>query len=284
MALAVLALALPAFADTRDQIDPTQIVVHDSPLDVGSWPVTATISQLTMRPGQNAGLSFQTSPALGDSWVVQAFPADHPDLLKCAPIPDVTDGCLQYTVWAVVKVSGQWHAAGFIQMWYGRASTGAPILTDFHSNWAYACDRWPSLCQYIPQAGDQMGFFLTAGNARDYRDVSSVRERTNIVVVSLPAGDNGDFSFAGGDVPTPPVPPVPPTPPTPVVDLTPRVQSLEGAVALLVGQLAAANANVAEAVRLVSAVVARVDALEARKIPTSCKASAFGFGLSCSLQ
>ncbi len=41
-----------------------------------------------------------------------------------------------------------------------------------------------------------MGFFLSAGNARGETGVSSVRERTNVVVVPLPAGDNGNFTFS----------------------------------------------------------------------------------------
>jgi hypothetical protein len=40
-----------------------------------------------------------------------------------------------------------------------------------------------------------MGFFVTAGNARGVGEVTSVRERSNVVFVSLPAGDVGDFDF-----------------------------------------------------------------------------------------
>jgi len=40
-----------------------------------------------------------------------------------------------------------------------------------------------------------MGFFVSAGNARGDGGVSSVRERSNVVIISLPAGDNGYFPF-----------------------------------------------------------------------------------------
>ena len=108
--------------------------------------------------------------------------------------PPGWDGPLQYTVWAVVNIGGQWYTSGFVQMWRGRGSTGAPILAEFSRNWAYD-SRWGPMAGYQPHAGEQMGFFLSAGNARGVGTVTSARERTNVVVVSLPAGDNGSFSF-----------------------------------------------------------------------------------------
>ena len=162
----------------RDAIDMSQVEVWNSPADIASWPITAAITALTMRPGQNVGLAFQSSAQT--TW---------PDYT-----PPGWDGPLQYTVWAVVKVNGRWHTSGFIQMWRQRPSTGAPILTDFAQNWAYD-GRWGPMAGYQPQVGEQMGFFLSAGNARGVGSVTSVRERTNVVVVSLPPGDTGDFTF-----------------------------------------------------------------------------------------
>src|SRR5262249_6234640 len=153
------------------------------------WPVTTPINTLVMRPtgDPNAGLTF-------------SFPAQQrwPDY-----VPPGWDGPLQYTVWAGVFVNGQWHVAGFIQMWRGRASTGAPILTDFATNWAYDPGRWGPMAGHHPQVGESMLFFVTAGNARGVTGVTSVRERSNVVMVSLPANDTGSFSF-----PTTPPPPV----------------------------------------------------------------------------
>jgi alpha-tubulin suppressor-like RCC1 family protein len=179
--VALALLAVPAHAaDPRDMLNlSTAIVTGNSPTDIASWPVTGAISQLVMEPGQDNGLSF-------------VFP-------QHATWPDYTppgwDGPIEYTVWAVAKVNGQWYTAGFIQMWRERASTGAPILTDFHANWAYDYNRWGQLYNYYPQVGDQMGFFISAGNARGVSEVTSVRERTNVVVVNLPAGDSGVFNF-----------------------------------------------------------------------------------------
>jgi hypothetical protein len=80
-------------------------------------------------------------------------------------------------------------------MWRGRGSTGAPILAEFARNWAYDA-RWGPIAGYQPHAGELMGFFLSAGNARGVTTVTSLRERTNVVVVPLPPGDNGSFAFS----------------------------------------------------------------------------------------
>ncbi|HZP47903.1 MAG TPA: hypothetical protein VFB07_05195 [Vicinamibacterales bacterium] len=160
-----------------DQMNLGSAHVYNSPPDIASWAVTGCITQLTM--SSSAGLSFQFTTY--NSW---------PDV-----VPPGWDGPLLYTVWAVVNQGGTWNTSGFIQMWRGRPSTGAPILAEFARNWAYDA-RWGPMAGYQPHAGEQMGFFVSAGNARGYTGVSSVRERSNVVVVPLPAGDNGNFSFS----------------------------------------------------------------------------------------
>ena len=173
----IVSVSLPVTPPGSDDIDLATVTVFNSPTDVASWPITTQITQLTMQSG-DVGLSFE-------------FPAK-------ATWPDYTppgwDGPLQYTVWAVVKVAGQWYTSGFIQMWNGRASTGAPLLTDFAPNWAYD-GRWGPMEGHAPVVGEQMGFFVTAGNARGVPFVTSLRERSNVVVVALPAGDTGVFTF-----------------------------------------------------------------------------------------
>jgi hypothetical protein len=159
-----------------DQMNLGAARVYNSPPDIASWPATYCISHLNM--SSSAGLSF-------DSAALSRWP-DYQ--------PPGWDGPLQYTVWAVVNIGGQWYTSGFVQMWRGRGSTGAPILAEFSRNWAYD-SRWGPMAGYQPHAGEQMGFFLSAGNARGVGTVTSARERTNVVVVSLPAGDNGSFSF-----------------------------------------------------------------------------------------
>jgi len=161
----------------NDQLNLASAAVYNSPPDIASWPATGTITQLNMDPAN--GLSFQFTTS--NSW---------PDV-----VPPGFSGPLQYTVWAVVNINGTWNTSGFIQMWRGRPATGAPILANFATNWAYD-SRWGPMAGYQPHAGEQMGFFLSAGDARGVTTVTSVRERTNVVVVALPAGDSGSFTFA----------------------------------------------------------------------------------------
>jgi hypothetical protein len=160
-----------------DAINLNLASVYNSPSNIASWPATSTITSLTM--SSSSGLAFRFTTE--NSW---------PDV-----VPPGFSGPLQYTVWAVVNVNGSWNTSGFIQMWRGRGSTGAPILAEFPINWAYD-SRWGPMNHYQPHAGEQMGFFLSAGNARGESGVSSVKERTNVVLVSLPAGDSGVFSFS----------------------------------------------------------------------------------------
>jgi hypothetical protein len=167
--------APPPSNGSDDAINLNGVPVYNSFEDIASWPVTARITNLTMSP--SLGLSFRFTKE--NSW-----PND---------IPPGFDGGIQYTVWAVVKVNGQWYTSGFIEMWEGRDGTGAPILSDFARNWAYDA-RWGPMMGHQPQVGEEMGFFLSAGDARGSRG-TNVRERSNVIVVSLPAGDSGSFSY-----------------------------------------------------------------------------------------
>jgi hypothetical protein len=103
-----------------------------------------------------------------------------------------------YTVWAVVNINGQWYASGIVQMWPGRLWTGAPVLTDFARSWVYD-GRWGPMQGYQPTAGTVMGFFASAGNARSQSGVTSVRERTNVVLVTLVP--DGSTSYSVGSLP-----------------------------------------------------------------------------------
>lgn len=183
---------------STDAIDLAAAIVHTSPTDIASWPVTTALERITMRPGQDQGLSFRFSAN-----------AVWPDYT-----PPGWEGPIQYTVWAGVQVNGQWHIAGFIQMWRNRPSTGAPILAQWNSDWAYDVNRWGPMCGFRPKMGDRMAFFVSAGNARrgsagPEGNVTSVRERSNVVLVELPAGDQGDFTFGESAAVVPPPPPTP---------------------------------------------------------------------------
>jgi hypothetical protein len=168
----------------NDQMNLSLAAVYNSPADVASWPATAAVTSLTFAHGTGVTIHFTKE----NSWPVYTPPG--------------WAGGLTYTVWAVVKVNGRWNTSGFIEMWPGRAGTGAGIVspascgaTDFACNWAYD-SRWGPMAHYNPSAGEQMGFFVSAGDARGVGTVTSVRERSNVVVVALPPADSGSFTFS----------------------------------------------------------------------------------------
>lgn len=163
-----------------DAINLNQAGVYNSPADIASWPVTAKLTSITMQPSASPAAGLSVTFTTQNTW-------------PNTPPPGFAGG-IQYTVWAVVKINGLWYTSGFIEMWQGRPSTGAPILSDFARNWAYDA-RWGPMAGHQPQAGEQMGFFLSAGDARGNSAPTSLRERTNVVVVSLPPGDSGTFGF-----------------------------------------------------------------------------------------
>jgi hypothetical protein len=185
LVLAVIVLAcLPVVAQSSSvPFDLHSAQVFNSPADVADWMPTTQIDRLVM--SSPAGLAFTLNVPNTWEYHVPGWGA---------PGPCPTDGCLQYTVWPVVNVNGTWATSGIIQMWKGRESTGAPILSDFSKNWAYD-QRWGTLNGYQPHVGETMGFFVTAGNARGEGKETSVRERSNVVFVTLPANDTGTFEF-----------------------------------------------------------------------------------------
>jgi hypothetical protein len=216
--LVLLLLARPAFA--QDAIDLSQAVIAGSPADVASWPATTRISQIDFDP--QAGLSFTFDAK--DRWPNYTPPG--------------WDGPIQYTVWACAHVD-VWHCSGFIQMWQTRAATGAPLPSQYRYWWGAEGSVTSGVFgAYRAREGEQMAFLVTAGDARANGSVTSVRERSNVVLVALPQGDSGTFTFAEpkpAPIPTFPIPipkvpieppaviPVDPTPPAPVVVTSPTV-------------------------------------------------------------
>lgn len=199
-----------------DAIDFHSINWLNVPRGFVDYKMVSLIKAMHMRPGSENGLSFEFDRS--------QFPPGF--------IPVGWEGPIQYTVCAGRKINGKWYGSGFIQMWEDRKSTGAPIIAQWNSDWAYDANRWGVLTSYRPKAGDEMFFMIAAGNAREGSQGAGsytlVPHRTNIVVVKLPADDNGDFNFSypesgntGGNNNTPEVPPVPTDPikPLPTEDV-----------------------------------------------------------------
>jgi Carboxypeptidase regulatory-like domain len=158
-----------------DQIDMHAVIVRGGCCsDVANWPVTTQIRVLDF----NAGGAFVDFSAK-NSW------------------PEVTppgwDGGIAYTLWMVVKVNGQWITAGGVEFWHGLERQGGPP-SRFASNWYYSPQVWGELASHQPSVGEQVGFFVTAGDQRA-KDVRIVTERSNVVLVPFPSDGGGYYPF-----------------------------------------------------------------------------------------
>lgn len=193
----------------QDAFDLSQAEILRSP-DVRGWQATRAITAAALSP--SAGFSLAFDRALPDSW-------------KWASNPNVASENFQFTVWFFVNYGGRWHGAGFVQMWQGRPfeNNAVPSLLDdpgFAVLWGNQGSALAGVFgNYQPAGGDQVGIMVSAGNARGVQDVTSVAERSNVVLVTLPdRGRTGSWSFPDQAQPAPdPKPGDPaPQPSTPV--------------------------------------------------------------------
>lgn len=173
--------------------------------EVSRFAQTVTITGLRMDP--RGGIDLQYAQPLPKRW-------------NCRPAG--WDGDIQYTVWAFALVDGEWVGAGFVQMWEGRSTTDGsvpPILAGYLNWWGDPRRLWSNFSYYVPKPGDQVGFMVSACNARLTGEVTGLAERSNIVLVTLPPNDTGSFTF---NAPPPPVPaPTPAPSPQPLPTPTP---------------------------------------------------------------
>jgi hypothetical protein len=168
---------------SNDAIDLNQVTVTaSSPGDVANWPVTTLITTLDLR-GDGAFIDFSKKDGPG-RW---------PDVR-----PPGWDGDLQYTLWMVEYINGRWYTSGGIEYWYGLGRNGGPP-SQYGRNWFYSPEVWGILANRQPAVGEQVGFFVTAGDARA-KNVISVRERSNVVLVPFPSDNGGVFQFSGARI------------------------------------------------------------------------------------
>jgi len=151
--------------------------IYASARDVASWPATATITLLDFN-ANGVRVDFTKKTGVG-RW---------PDV-----VPPGWDGPLQYTLWMVVNVNGQWATAGGVEYWYGLDRSGGPPSM-FAQNWYYNPQVWGPLATHQPSVGEEVGFVVTAGDQRA-KDVSPVRERSNVVIVPFPSNSGAIYQF-----------------------------------------------------------------------------------------
>src|SRR5581483_2716234 len=155
------------------------VVTGGSPADVANWPITTQITGMDF--GGN-GLRVDFSKKDG--------PGRWPDV-----VPPGWDGPIQYTVWMVENIGGRWYTSGGVEYWYGLDRQGGPPW-EYGYNWYYSAPVWGPLANRQPGNGEQVGFFVTAGDQR-VKDAHIVAERSNVVVLPFPGG-GGYFTFANG--------------------------------------------------------------------------------------
>jgi hypothetical protein len=160
-----------------DQLDLHQVIVRGPGGDVANWPVTTTIRVLDFNSG---GVFVDFAKKDGpDRW---------PDV-----VPPGWGGSIQYTIWMVVNHGGQWYTAGGVEFWHGLDRGGGPPSM-YAQNWYYNAQVWGPLDQHQPSVGEQVGFFVTAGDQRA-KDVRLVTERSNVVVVPFPSDGGAYYPF-----------------------------------------------------------------------------------------
>jgi hypothetical protein len=157
-----------------DQIDMHSVIVRGPGGDVANWPVTTSIRVLDFNSG---GVFVDFSAKT--SW---------PEV-----VPPGWDGGIQYTIWMVEKINGQWITAGGVEFWRNLERSGGPP-SRYASNWYYNPQVWGELASHQPSPGEQVGFFVTAGDQRA-KDVRIVTERSNVVLVPFPSDSGAYYPF-----------------------------------------------------------------------------------------
>jgi len=170
----------PVPASAADMVSLSLATILNSPRDLGRWPITTGIGLVDISAG---GVRVDFSKKSG--------PGRWPDTT-----PPGWDGPLQYTLGMVLNIDGQWYASAPVQFWYGLERAGGPP-SQYALNWFYDPGRWAPMTYHQPAVGEQIGFFVCAGNCRNITDSSGspVRERSNVVLVTMPTDAGATFRF-----------------------------------------------------------------------------------------
>jgi hypothetical protein len=165
--------------------DLSQAQIFNSPADIASWPETAKITKLDFGDGIFVDFTKRASTCN------PAGPA--------GVWPDVTfgdGGSLEYTIWMVEQIDGKWYASGGIEYWcddhYVLRNGGMP--SGFGHNWFYDPGRWQVMANRQPAVGEWVGFFVSAGDARN-NGATVIKERSNVVFVPFPSDTPSVLNF-----------------------------------------------------------------------------------------
>jgi len=160
-----------------DMINMSQATILNSPLNLAQWPISVTIKHIDLT---QEGVHVDVSPDRlngGNRW------------------PEASFG-IQYTLGMCLNISGKWYCSAVVQFWTGLPASGGPP-NEYAQNWFYDPGRWAPMTGHQPSVGENIGFFICAGDCRNniYGDMSPIKERSNVVLVPFPGGGGGSFNF-----------------------------------------------------------------------------------------
>jgi len=167
---------------SSDMIPAADILVVNSPNST-LWPITTNLTRLD----------------LFDNGVNPYF-----DKKEIWPevVPPGWSGPLTFTLWIFLKINDKWIGSGIIQFWRGLQFSGGAVYSarQIALNWVYDA-RWQPMTGHQPLMGEQVGFMVSAGNARN-QDNHAVEERSQIVTVPFPSAAQ-TFLFEPIPIPIP---------------------------------------------------------------------------------
>jgi hypothetical protein len=163
-----------------DDINLGAATIWNSPSDLASWPATSKITGLDMR---SYGIMVDFHKKDG--------PNRWPDVY-----PPGWDEPLQYTMGLCFRINGAWHCSASIQYWNGLGHSGGPP-SRYSAEWFYDSYRWGPLATHQPAVGETIGVFVCGGDCRNTNSghKSTVKERTNVVLVPMPSDSGASYSF-----------------------------------------------------------------------------------------
>lgn len=213
-----------------DAIDMHALQADGSP-DAGAWPATLAITRIRCTAAGGFELTFDR--AVPESW-------------KWPSNPAVPSENYQWTFWIVRKLLGLWVGAGLVQYWQGReqGTRGLPPLfasVDGAPGWTRLWgegNKWP-LMGGAPTDDEPIGIFVTAGNARKVRDVTSVAERSNLVLFTVHGDDSGDQTYSVDPSPIVVDPPPVVDPPAPATTVQAQLDAMRQQLTMFNGTISA---------------------------------------------
>jgi hypothetical protein len=171
---------MPGPVAANDAVSMSLATILNSPRDLARWPITTAITSIDIR---SSGVRAEFSKKSG--------PGRWPDFT-----PPGWNGPLQYTLGMMLNINGQWYASAPVEFWYGLDYSGGPP-SQYALNWFYDPARWAPMTGHQPAVGEQIGFFVCAGDCRNTTDGSRspVKERSNVVIVTMPTDAGASFRF-----------------------------------------------------------------------------------------